>query len=322
MKASTERRALITGISGQDGAYLSRFLLSKKYEVIGTSRLSDEKNFTNLYKLGIRDKVEIQPLNLLNGLEVYQYLNCKNFDEVYHLAGESSVRQSYNFPVETISHSNLALLNLLDAARRLGKNKTRFFIAASCESFGDTRANPADELTPFDPKSPYAIAKATTYHAVKLFRNVYGVNCCAGILSNHESPLRSERFVIGKILNHVRQNSRTTNSPLELGDLSVERDWGWAPEYVEAMWSMLGAAEIDDYVIATGATYRLEQIVSWFFEFLGLDYKMHVVQKEEHLRPDEVNIFRANPSRISHELGWRATIFGRSLVEKLLEYRY
>lgn len=316
MSDTRRRKALITGVSGQDGAYLARFLFFRGYAVVGTSRGSESTSFVNLARLGIREHVHLHTLDLQSASAVKQHLDSHSYDEVYHLAGESSVGQSYSQPRQTILETQVATLNILEAARSRG-GKTRYFFAGSSECFGETNGRPADEATPFSPLSPYAIAKAACYRQVVLYREVYGIPCCTGILFNHESAFRSDRFVLGKILASARRIAEGSQDLLELGDLSVERDWGWAPEYVEAMWLMLNTQRVEDYIIATGYRYKLVEMLDWIFSSLNLRWQDYVVSRNSLKRTQDIKICAADPSKINRQLGWRPMTHGRNLAAKL-----
>lgn len=316
MNNVSRRRALITGISGQDGAYLAQLLLNKGYEVVGTSRHAETAAFANLAQLGIRDRICLKMLNLLDAVAVRLLLEEGAYDEVYHLAGESSVGQSYVQPREIILGTQTAATNILEGARVLG-SKTRYFFAGSGECFGNTQGEPADELTPFRPQSPYAVAKAAVYWQVALYREAYRLRCCTGILFNHESPLRSERFVTGKIVAAARRIAAGSGEALELGDISVQRDWGWAPEYVEAMWAMQQLENAEDYVIATGQTCALRDVVASVFDSLNLDWARYVIYRKELCRPLETSVVRGNPEKAKRKLNWQASVSGTEMARRI-----
>ncbi len=299
------KRALICGISGQDGAYLSRSLLDKGYEVTGTSRDAQMSSFRNLAQLGIRERVRLESMAVNDFRSVLQVLMKIQPDEIYNLAGQSSVGLSFQQPVETLESVSVGTLNLLEAIR-FSERAIRFYNAGSGECFGDTHGEPADETTPFRPRSPYAVAKAAAFWEVANYREAYGLYACSGILFNHESPLRPERFVTQKIVSAACRIAAGSKEKLHLGNVSIQRDWGWAPEYVEAMWSMLQQQRADDYVIATGESHRLEDFVATAFSAVGLDSREHVVNDASLLRPTDLDIGRANPAKAERELAWRA----------------
>ncbi|MGA0200759.1 MAG: GDP-mannose 4,6-dehydratase, partial [Prochlorotrichaceae cyanobacterium] len=252
--------ALVCGVSGQDGAYLARLLLEKGYQVYGTSRDSQMSSFHNLVRLGIREKITLLSMVPTDFRSVLQALKVSQPDEIYHLAGQSSVGLSFEQPAETLESIGMGTLNLLEAIR-FQDLPVRFYHAGSSECFGDTRNLPADEDTPFRPRSPYGVAKATAFWAVANYREAYGLFACSGILFNHESPLRPPRFVTQKIITTAHRIAQGSPEKLHLGNIQVQRDWGWAPEYVEAMYQMLQQSSPEDYVIATGTTTSLEGFV-------------------------------------------------------------
>ncbi len=299
------KTALILGISGQDGAYLARLLLEKGYRVVGGSRDAQITPFANLLRLGIRQRVTLESVSLNDFRSVLQTLNKVAPDEVYNLAGQSSVGLSFQQPVETLESIAFGALNLLEAIRFNGK-AVRLYNAGSSECFGNLPDTPADENTPFRPKSPYAVAKAAAFWEVVNYREAYDLFACSGILFNHESPLRPERFVTRKVIAAACRIATGSNETLQLGDLSIARDWGWAPEYVEAMWLMLQQDTPDDYVVATGKTFTLRAFVETAFTHLGLDWRKHVVTDAGIARPNELRVSRANAAKAQHRLGWRA----------------
>jgi GDPmannose 4,6-dehydratase len=299
------RKALICGVSGQDGAYLARLLLSKGYSVYGTSRDAQMSSFQNLTRLGIRDKVSLVSVSLTDFRSVIQALVKIEPDELYNLAGQTSVGLSFEQPVETLESIALGTLNLLEAIRFLGK-PIRLYNASSGECFGDTGNTAADESTPFRPSSPYAVAKAAAFWEVANYREAYGLYACSGILFNHESPLRPERFVTRKIIAAACRIARGSNEKLALGNTEIQRDWGWAPEYVEAMWLMLNEPVAEDYVIATGQSRSLQDFIDSAFGCVGLDARQHVLTDRSLFRPTDLMTGRANSSKASQKLGWAA----------------
>ena len=301
-------RALIFGISGQDGAYLARHLLERGYEVVGTSRDAQISHFGNLGRLGLRERVTIASAAINDFRSVLQLLARTQPDEIYNLAGQTSVGLSFEQPVETLDSIAGGTLNILEALRFLNRPGTKFYNAASSECFGEAGALPADEETPFRPRSPYAVAKATAFWEVANYREAYGLFACSGILFNHESPLRPERFVTQKIVaGACRIAAEGGKGKLSLGNLTVERDWGWAPEYVDAMWRMLQQERAEDYVIATGETRPLEDFVAQAFACVGLNWREHVVSDKSLLRPTDLHKGWANPGKAKRQLGWEAT---------------
>ena len=312
------KTALIFGISGQDGTYLARFLLGKGYEVVGTSRDAQISSFSNLIRLGLRDRVEVESVALNDFRSVLQVLKRIQPDEIYNLAGQTSVGLSFGQPVESFESISIGTLNLLEAIRFLEK-PVKIYNAGSSECFGNTQGHPADETTPFYPRSPYAVAKAAAYWQVANYRDAYELFACSGLLFNHESPLRPERFVTRKIVSTACRIAGGSRERLELGNIDIQRDWGWAPEYVEAMWLMLQQEAPDDYVIATGETNKLEDFVHTVFSSLGLDWKEHVAVNHELFRPADILISRADPERAARKLGWRAQYRMRDVARMMVE---
>jgi GDPmannose 4,6-dehydratase len=309
-------RALIIGVSGQDGAYLARFLLDKGYTVHGSSRDANLSTFPNLVALGIRDRVELLSVAPNDFRSVITALTEVEPDEVYNLSGQSSVGLSFDQPVETMESIGIATLNLLDAIR-FTRRPIRFYNASSGECYGDTRGHRADEDTPFRPRSPYAVAKAAAHFEVANYREAYGVFACSGILFNHESPLRPERFVTRKIVAAACRISRGSEERLRLGNMRIRRDWGWAPEYVDAMWRMLQRERPDDYVIATGETRSLEEFVAMAFAAVGLDWRQHVESDPGLQRPTDLESNYAVPEKAWRLLGWSATVKLEELIRRL-----
>ena len=310
--------ALICGISGQDGGYLAELLLKKGYEVFGTSRDVQGSSFSNLQKLGIKDQINYISMVPEDFRSVLVALRKSNPDEIYYLAGQSSVGLSFEQPAETIQSITLGTLNMLEGCRMMDK-KIKIYHAGSGECFGDTKGTPANELTSFYPMSPYAVAKTSAYWLVNNYRDAYGLFACTGILFNHESPLRPERFVTQKIIRAVKRIAEGSDEKLKLGRLDIARDWGWAPEYVEAMWLMLQQSKPEDFVIATGTTITLEEFVKTAFDQAGLNWKNYVIQDPSLFRPTDLEIGRADPSKALNVLGWSASTQGCEVVQKMYQ---
>jgi len=300
-------RALICGIGGQDGAYLSAFLLGKGYQVIGTSRDAQTAPFANLKRLGIYERVNLVSMAVNDFRSVLSALKQSEPDEIYYLAGQSSVGLSFSQPVETMESIVMGTLNMLEAMRFLG-GAIRYYNAGSGECFGDTGDVPATEETPHKPQSPYAVAKTTAQNLVSTYRDAYNLYACSGILYNHESPLRPERFVTQKIVRHAARIAAGGKGDLLLGNMEIVRDWGWAPEYVEAMWRMLQNGTPADFVIATGASYSLTDFISAAFSEFGLDWRDYVRSDASLLRPADHHVARANPERAERLLNWKASV--------------
>ncbi len=298
--------ALICGVSGQDGSYLARLLLQKGYLVYGGARDAQGSSFANLHALGVVDQVRLLSINLMDFRSVIQALAKAQPDEVYNLSGQSSVALSFEQPVETLESIATGTLNLLEAIRFM-ERPVRFYNAGSGECFGNTGGLAADEQTAFRPCSPYGVAKATAFWEVANYREAYGLFACTGILFNHESPLRPARFVTRKIVAAARRIAAGSRERLRLGNLDIERDWGWAPDYVEAMWKMQQQSQPSDFVIATGVSSRLQDFVSVAFASLGLDWRQHVEIDPSLFRPSDLMVARADPKRAQSLLGWKAT---------------
>jgi GDPmannose 4,6-dehydratase len=299
------KTALICGVSGQDGAYLAQLLLQKGYAVFGSSRDAQLNSFTNLARLGIKEQIELVSISLTDFRSVLQALTRIEPDEVYNLAGQSSVALSFDQPVETMDSIAIGTLNLLEALR-FTKRATRFYNACTSECFGDIGARPADETFPFHPRSPYAVAKATSFWEVANYREAYRLYSCSGILCNHESPLRPARFVTRKIVASACRIAHGSPEKLRLGNMRIRRDWGWAPEYVEAMWRMLQLDTPEDFVIATGESHGLEEFVAGAFDYFGLDWHDFVVPDPTLYRPSDLPSVCGNPEKAKRVLGWAA----------------
>jgi GDPmannose 4,6-dehydratase len=314
-----EKKALIIGVSGQDGALLSNFLLENGYTVVGTSRDAERSAFPNLETLGIRRRIETISMSVTDIRDAIDVISRIEPDEVYNLSGQSSVALSFSQPTETFVSTANATLNLLEALRVLRSN-AKFYNAASSERFGDTGGNAADESTPFQPRSPYGVGKSAAFWHVANYRDSYGLFACSGILFNHESFLRPERFITRKIVNAACDISKGRRSVLEVGNIDIERDWGWAPEYVEAMWKILQASTPGDFVIATGASHRLSEFISHAFSLLDLDWRKHLVFRKDLFRPSDIMLSWANPDK-ARSLKWIARSNMYKVVEKMINWQ-
>jgi GDPmannose 4,6-dehydratase len=311
-------RALICGISGQDGALLAKHLLDKGYTVVGTSRDAEISGFNNLIRMGIRDHVRCVSMTLTDFRSVLQTLIDSEPAEIYNLAGQSSVGLSFAQPVETLESITSGTLNLLESIRFL-KLPAKLYSAGSSECFGDRAAGePADEETAFRPRSPYGVAKAAAFWMVANYREAYGLFASSGILFNHESPLRPARFVTRKIVAAANRIALGSDEALVLGDLGIVRDWGWAPEYVDAMWRMLQLEKPEDFVIGSGSSHSLEEFVSIVFARLDLDWRDHVRTDKTLLRAAEIRESRADPRKAFTRLAWRAEVGFEDLVSRLV----
>lgn len=311
------RTALVLGASGQDGAYLARLLLQRGYRVFGGSRDAQAAGFSALRRLGILSRMELISVSINDFRSVYQALIATKPDEVYNLAGQSSVGLSFEQPVETLESISVGTLNILEAIRFTGR-PIRFYNAGSSESFGDTGSDRATEATPFRPRSPYGVAKAAAFWEVANYREAYSLYACTGILFNHESPLRPERFVTRKIIAAAARIAAGSTEKLRLGNIAIERDWGWAPEYVEAMWAMLQQPVPSDFLIATGETRSLSDFIAVAFREVGLDWEDWVTIDQGLLRPTDLSCGRANPTHAERVLGWRASMRMEAVVKRML----
>lgn len=311
------KRALICGISGQDGSYLAQLLIAKGYEVHGTSRDAELSEFSNLSRLGIRDLVQVWSMSLADFRSVLSTVVRVEPDEIYNLAGQTSVGLSFEQPVETMESISLGVLNLLEVVRFTG-GRARVYNASSSECFGDTGEHAANEETAFRPRSPYAVAKSAAHWAVANYRESYGIFACNGILFNHESPLRPARFVTSKIVRSACAIKRGELDRLSLGNIEIARDWGSAREYVEAMWRMVQMDRADDFVIATGQTNSLKDFLSAAFEAVDLDWTDYVELNQDLARPSDIRYSAADTTKANEQLGWKASAMMRDVVVDMI----
>ena len=311
-------RALICGIGGQDGTYLAALLLDKGYEVWGASRDAQVASFANLAYLGIQEQVTLVSMAPNDFRSVLTVLNRSDPDELYFLAGQSSVGLSFEQPAETLESIVVGALNLLEAIRFRDK-PVKFYHASSGECFGDVGQQSANELTPFYPRSPYAVAKSSAHWLVANYREAYGLFACNGILFNHESPLRPPRFVTRKIIQGALGIARGNHEKLHLGRLDIVRDWGWAPEYVEAMWLMLQQDVAEDYIIATGKAHSLEVFVAAAFAAVGLNWRDHVISDASFFRPTDIAWSQGDPAKAFSKLGWRSKVHMHEAVSLMMQ---
>jgi GDPmannose 4,6-dehydratase len=313
------KTALIFGISGQDGAYLAASLLQRGFEVHGTSRDKENSSYSNLRRLGIYDRITYHSAVLDDFRTVVNVIRNVNPAHIYNLAAQSSVGLSFEQPVETIDSIMHGTINIMEAVRFLALD-AKFYNAASSECFGNTtKEHPADEDTTFRPRSPYAVGKAASFWAVANYREAYGLFACSGLLFNHESPLRPARFVTQKIIRGAMEIAGGRAESLNLGALALARDWGWAPEYVEAMHRMLEHDTPEDFIIATGETNTLEDFVAAAFSCHGLDWRAHVVLNPTLLRPLEITFSSGSPAKAERILGWKSSKKMRDVVSELVE---
>lgn len=311
------KRALICGMSGQDGAFLAELLLEKGYEVWGTSRDADKMDTTRLDRLRITHRVQLRSMIPTDLQSVQATFSEVAPDEVYLFAGQSSVSRSFESPVETVRSIVLGTLNALEAVR-LSASPPRLYNASSSECFGDLAGIPANESTSFAPRSPYGVAKAAAHGLVANYREIYGIYACSGILFNHESFLRPDHFVTQKVARTAYLISIGAEKTLRLGRLDITRDWGWAPEFVDAMWRILQQPNPMDYVIATGHSAPLSEFVAEAFNAVGLDWRDHVEIDASLGRPTDLAWSGADPQRAQQELGWRASITMPEVAKRMV----
>lgn len=317
------KKALITGITGQDGSYLAELLLQKGYDVHGIIRRSSSFNterIAGIYKdpHDPTTKLHLHYGDLTDGTNLNQILKTIRPDEIYHLGAQSHVRVSFDIPEYTGDVTGLGTLRLLDAIRETGV-QTRFYQASSSEMYGLVQQTPQSEKTPFYPRSPYACAKVYAYWLTLNYREAYKMFACNGILFNHESPRRGPTFVSRKITRGVARIKLGIDKELFLGNLKSKRDWGYAPEYVEAMWLMMQQPEPDDYVIATGETHSVEEFVSEAFSYVGLDWHKYVKIDPRYFRPTEVDLLVGDASKAKKQLGWQPKIKFKDLVRIMVD---
>jgi GDPmannose 4,6-dehydratase len=313
----SERVALIIGATGQDGAYLARFLLDSGYVVHGTSRDAAFARLDGLTALGIRDRVMLHSMAPTDHRSVNQVFETVAPHEIYNLCGPSSVAISFAQPAEALESIVLGTLNMLQALRRVGGN-VRFYNAGSSECFGQTGTRAANEGTAFQPKSPYGVAKAAAISLAANYRESYGLFVSSGLLFNHESPLRPNRFVTRKITQAAASIAHRGQGRLALGNLAIRRDWGWAPDYVQAMWRMLQHDEPDDFVIASGISHSIEDFVATAFAEVGLDWRDHVEHDAALARPSDILCSHGDPTKAADVLGWRPTITFAEIVGRMV----
>jgi GDPmannose 4,6-dehydratase len=310
------KTALITGITGQDVSYLAEFLLGQGYRVCGMVRRSSTENFQRIEHL--RDQIELVQADLLDSTSLAQVLAAVQPDEVYNLAAMSFVPTSWQQPVLTAEYTALGVTRLLDAIRQVCP-ETRFYQASSSEMFGKVRETPQNEQTPFHPRSPYGVAKVYGHFITVNYRESYGLFACSGILFNHESPRRGVEFVTRKITHGVARIKCGLATELRLGNLEAQRDWGYAGDYVRAMWRMLQQDKPDDYVVGTGEAHSVAEFVQLAFAHADLDWEEHVVVDPKLYRPAEVDLLLADPTKANRRLGWRPMLGFAQLVRLMVD---
>jgi len=310
------KRALITGITGQDGSYLAEFLLSQGYEVFGLVRRTSTVNFSRINH--IQDRLTLIPGDMLDQTSLQLALQQCEPDEVYNLAAQSFVQTSWMQPVFTGEVTAIGVTRFLDAIRHVNP-KIRFYQASSSEMFGKVREVPQRETTPFYPRSPYGVAKVYGHWITVNYRESYNLHATSGILFNHESPRRGIEFVTRKVTYTVAKIKLGLAKELRLGNLDSRRDWGFAGDYVRAMWAMLQQDTPDDFVIATGETHSVEELVQTAFDYVGLDWHAYVAQDPRFMRPAEVDLLVGDPSKAGHDLGWEPKVGFKELVYMMVD---
>ena len=311
-----QRRALITGITGQDGSYLAEFLLEEGYHVVGMVRRSSTESFERIAHL--RDRIEIREGDLLDQLSLITLLHHVDPHEVYNLAAQSFVPTSWEQPILTSEVTALGATRLLEAIRVVNRS-IKFYQASSSEMFGKVRETPQSELTPFHPRSPYGVAKTYAHYLTINYRESYGIFACSGILFNHESPRRGKQFVTRKVTDGVARIKAGRAKQLRLGNMDAKRDWGFAGDYVQAMWLMLQQPNADDYVVASGETHSVRELCQIAFSHAGLDWQDHVVVDPALVRPAEVDLLIGDASKARRVLGWAGKHSFRQLIEMMVD---
>jgi len=312
-----KKRALIFGVSGQDGSYLSRFLVSKKNQVYGTTRNNNKRNLKNLISLEIANKVKIFKCDIKNFYQVKKIIQKIKPHKIFYLCGQSSVTESYTNPAESFKSNTLGLLNILETVKESNR-KIKVFNAVSGQIYGNRKKNIYNEKSYIEPKSPYGVSKASSFWLTKIFRDWYGVKCCSGILFNHESPLRSDEFVTKKIINNCKLIKKEKLKYLYMGDINIYRDWGWAPEYVEAMYLMLKQKNPKDLVIGSGKRHSLKNFIYEVFRLLKIPRKHLKENTKKFMRKNDIRSYRADPRLAKKILNWKAKTTFKKIIYKMV----
>tara|TARA_Y100000034_G_scaffold136675_1_gene214812 strand:- start:2340 stop:3386 length:1047 start_codon:yes stop_codon:yes gene_type:complete len=312
------KRALITGITGQDGPYLAKFLLDKGYIVYGTYRRSANPNFWRLQALNILDKIVLIPADMSDMASLLEAVKVSGPDEIYNLAAQSFVGASFDQPLITTDIDGSGATKLLEIIRHINKD-IKFYQASTSELYGTVNKSPQNETTRFWPNSPYATAKLLSFHNTRLYRESYGIFACNGILFNHESPFRGLEFVTRKISNSVAKIKLGVQKELQLGNIQAKRDWGYAPEYVESMWKILNHDKPDDFVIATNKSHSVQEFVEEAFKRVKLNPKDFIKISKQLKRPNEVNLLRGDYTKAKRELGWKPKTSFKELVKIMVD---
>lgn len=310
--------ALITGITGQDGAYLARFLLDKGYKVYGTYRRLSSPNFWRLQYLDIFEKVDLIPADLSDSASLFEAIKISKPNEIYNLAAQSFVGASFEQPINTADVSGIATTRILELIRQINQ-RIKFYQAATSELYGGIYEHKQDENVPFHPKSPYAAAKLYSFWITKIYKEAYGLFAANGILFNHESPIRGLEFVTRKISNAVAKIALGLDDSLSLGNIHTKRDWGYADDYIEAMWMILQQESPDDYVIATGESHSVEEFVSLAFKAVGLNYEKYIKVDKRYFRPLDVNRLCGDCTKAREKLGWSPKVTFEELIDIMVK---
>jgi GDPmannose 4,6-dehydratase len=311
------KRAIITGVTGQDGSYLADLLLAKNYQVHGVVRRSSTENFDRIAHL--QGKIQLHQADLLDQLSIIEVFREVEPDEVYNLAAMSFVPTSWKQPVLTSEFTAIGVTRVLEAIRLLNPKHIRFYQASSSEMFGKVQETPQRESTPFYPRSPYGVAKVYGHWITANYRESYDIYACSGILFNHESPRRGREFVTRKVTDATARIKLGLQRELRLGNLEAKRDWGHARDYVQAMWHMLQQDSPDDYVIATGETHSVRELVTTAFDHVGLDWEKYVVQDPSLIRPAEVDLLVGDSGKANRVLGWKPETHFKQLIEEMVD---
>jgi len=312
-----KKRALIFGVSGQDGSYLSRFLISQKNQVYGTTRNNKKRNLKNLISLEIVNKIKIFKCDIKNFYQVKKIIQKIKPHKIFYLCGQSSVTRSYTNPAEAFKSNTLGLLNILKTVKESNR-KIKVFNAVSGQIYGNRKKNIYNEKSYIEPQSPYGVSKASSFWLTKIFREWYGVKCCSGILFNHESPLRSDEFVTKKIINNCKLIKKGKLKYLYMGDINIYRDWGWAPEYVEAMYLMLKQKNPKDLVIGSGKRNSLKNFIYEVFRLLKIPRKYLKTNTKKFMRKNDIRSYRANPKLAKKILKWEAKTTFKKIIYKMV----
>ena len=311
-----KKTAIIFGVTGQDGAYLSHFLLQKGYKVIGTTRNRSNKNLHRLERLNIKKKITLLTGVALN-LKFCEKILRRNINEIYYLAGDSSVIKSFETPDISLKSNTEGILNILQTLKQK-KYKTKLFNAGSGQFYGDNEKNFYNIDSKIEPQSPYGVSKAAAYWLIKIYREKYNIHCCTGILFNHESPLRSKEFVTKKIVDTALKMKKKNSLKLELGNVDIYRDWGWAPDYVEAIWLMMQRNKPRDFIIGSGKTYSLKEFVNEVFRYLKLDKKNLKTNVSKYKRKIDLRGYKANITDTQKKLKWKPKLKFKTIIHKMI----